>query len=360
MIDADDIKRNIYKVYFSLVVLEGICALLVFFTPASMERSAFFLGYSVSRLAMGGGFFTVLLGFIWLAMRAFLAPESLSGRIEGLLKRLTAARDGLLSLTILLSFLFLSGAALPFVYPSVAAYLFEHVYQFFHYDYVLFANKVLTSIPFIFERVMPLYIWGVLLILQTLLLLFVKFGPVYREKGFFKWPLFFRYLLVLSVLLAAAFQWCVLYFHLDFFQEMPHWFWKFHEKETARSELLILILILLSLLAMFVIFKNPGKYGRGMVMLVILGYILQAGFGFIEKERGLLTVYRERGRLTYPLAAVKDLSLKDALVDYEAISQGDMGLETKPPGMLWYIWSLSGYPISSTQLRHLRRNSTGR
>ncbi len=119
------------------------------------------------------------------------------------------------------------------------------------------------------------------------------------------------------------------------------------------------LLIPMAIISYFVIssiLNRPEYHKRNLLLLIILGYMIQMGFGLME-GRGIDSI-RERmvttGHSEFAKIAATEPELKDVTLYYEVILQQNDGLkfvQTKPPGhLLFYMMTekLSNMILPST------------
>lgn len=160
--------------------------------------------------------------------------------------------------------------------------------------------------------------------------------------------LFKEHKLLLGAILAfTIFYWIVLLFKINLFQLIPNYFWQFM-KYTDKPLSMIWLIVPLIILFYFVIgyiLKKPQNYKRNLLLLIILGYLTQMSFGYMEgrgiegiEQRMVTTGHSEFAKI----AAVK-LEIKDVATKYELILDQFEELKyvnTKPPGhLLFYMFT---------------------
>jgi hypothetical protein len=154
-------KTVAFRIYFSVATLEGMVAFILLFRDRSMERSAWFLGYSAPRLALGALTLTALIVFIWLTARSFLDVTRIGERID----RQASKKNRLLiiSIALLIIALTIIGALIMFS-PS------------------LLSQALFYPLLIALERAYPAVIWTVALAIQSLALLIVLHTDTYRQE----------------------------------------------------------------------------------------------------------------------------------------------------------------------------------
>ena len=158
------IKTVAFRIYFSVATLEGMVAFILLFWDRSMQRSAWFLGYSAPRVALGALTLTVLIIFIWLTARSFLDGLWLM-RIGERIDRQASKKNRLLivSIALLIIALTIIGALIMFA-PS------------------LLSQALFYPLLVALERAYPAVIWTVTLAIQSLALLVVLHTDTFRQE----------------------------------------------------------------------------------------------------------------------------------------------------------------------------------
>jgi len=325
------------RLLWLLTLLEGVIALALLLLPPSESSSARFLGYSLARLALAGTFLLLLVVLAVSVLFILRRPDWWQKRLEALDARLVAG-GSLLPLSFWLGVILVGGVTAPLLYRPLADFLFQHTYTFFVYDYALQAAHLFGTIEMVFLRALPLAAWLWLQTLQVSLWLVRRYAHLYRRRSFYRVPVIGRCALLLLVVLGAVFQWLMLYLHLDFLQYLDGWFWKFYDKPIEHPWW-FLVLLPLSLFALWLVRRFPRQRALCLTFLFLLGCGLQWGFGYMEGRGGLERIYAERGRLAYPARICRGVHLRDILLDYEQVHEGDMYFNTKPPGTL-LVYSL--------------------
>lgn len=158
----------------------------------------------------------------------------------------------------------------------------------------------------------------------------------------------------------SIFHWVILYFRIQVFVSLPYWVWFFHDRESPNS-IYLLFLLFLSIGLVSVIFLKPRSNKRNLAMLILLGYVIQVGFGFIEGQ-GFESIRQKSivaGHTRYYELAVDNPDLVKAITNYEEAYAWDNWMGTKPPGLIsFYIFtqkiSNSINPLNHYAGRYLR------
>ena len=315
------LKLKNLKVLLILTIIEGLLGVLYLFSIPSMDRNAGLLGYSISRLVVGGFSIILLLCLVCLLLLFFIKRDWIARQIN-LLDEYLAEKNYLLPITINLLFFLIVGVGVLILNSSPIA---------IH----------LNNLKSVIDRILGLLIWGLVAILQLLILLLVTYLPLYRDKKFYNLGTIYKTILLSLVIVCSIFHWLILYFKIQLFASIPYWTWFFHEK-TGTKDFLFIPLLLFSLLIILLIVKHPKRKTINLILLVALGYILQVGFGFIEGEgiESIRTKAAEAGHVVYFEYAVDNPVLSHAILNYEEAYGWETWLGTKPPGViLFYIVS---------------------
>lgn len=167
-----------YKIYFLAMAAEGCLALLLIFWESSEAHNRWLLGYSLPRLLIGAGTAILTLAFFGLAYKAFTDGAWLD-RVDAWFASLATNRSHLSILgwagtgLVLMNIVFWSGASISLPAP-IHAFI---------------------------ARFSPLWVWGMLGVLQTLAVLALTSPATRKDVG--------RAVLVGSLVVVLA----VLYWH---------------------------------------------------------------------------------------------------------------------------------------------------
>lgn len=280
-----------------------------------MERNAFLWGYSLGRILTGGIYIMGMVGMLGLALKSHIHPGWLD-RLIDYLEIHWLNQDHLLStLTYLLSSVFIAAAVmLLFLYPPA---------EFGALQY-LFNNKA----------------WGLAwaLIVLTLLatIVLINYRAIYSGRGFVQWRIINRHLIIISILLLTITHWMILVFKIRIFTVLPGWFWLYKEKSFGINDLVFPFLIIVSLIILTLVLKKSKSAAFKLMLLILLGYGLQIGFGFIDGKgfESIRLRYAKSGHSVYVEHAADQPKLTDVLNNYEELYGEFQYLNTKPPGTL--------------------------
>ena len=322
-------QTSIYFLFFSALIFEGVVALGMFLSMQSMEKNAIFFGYSLSRLLLAGFFACILAGIFWLLIKSLQKKEFLSRLFEWPDQQLID-RDHLLLVSFALLFASLLGistilaARIPLTFNTV-----------------LHLVKISSTAPAwyqlsqtVFRQIEPLAVWFILACLQSLALLLWQYPHSYYEK--LKDGSLTKAILLLLIMAGTFWHWIILIFQLEVLLKIPGWKWYFLVKDYYPSHWLFLGLFILALAGIQLAWKVRRLAWLSIATLVVLGYLMQVGFGFIEGEgyESLRVIYSNSVFNNYAEAASRRPDIVGSLINYEELYGGDWYLGTKPPGVL--------------------------
>jgi hypothetical protein len=325
-----NIQDNLLKLLLIFAISGGVIALILIFIAPSMERNAWFLGYSKPRILLGVIILAVLVILGIITGRSFSSPNYLEP-FNHWLDHKASFPAWLLTLSTLHVLAIFSGGALLYLRYTGGV--------FFSTLLSPRLDNVVSTIVAVLSRSEPLLIWIIFLFALSLFFLAVKYTPIYIQKGFFDWPTIYKILLFYLMVPVTLFHWVILYFQLYVFIAIPHWFWKFYTK-PSQSDHLFIYIFLLSLAISAAIWLKPRHAYFYLALLVLLGYLLQIGFGFIEGGgfEALRVNFIEKGHHGYAQFACTEPNLVEFIQEYDTIALNDSFFMTKPPGVVsFYI-----------------------
>jgi hypothetical protein len=145
----------------------------------------------------------------------------------------------------------------------------------------------------------------------------------------------------------ALLYWAVLVFRLPIFNVVPDYFWHFmqYDDQPPGSFWLLGQLLLVAVCGLWLVLKYHGRKGIVIAVLILLGYLLHLGIGFLD-GRGI-DGFRVRlltfGHSEFVKLACAGPSISAITNDYETILANNPDLRytaTKPPGqLLFYVLS---------------------
>jgi hypothetical protein len=310
------------RIWSILAATLGAAALVFWFAEPSMARNAWILGYSRFRILLGGCLFLAVVGVCWLAIKALRDPGWLS-RTAASVDRLLLVRERLLVVITTLFVLLVLELILLVFFSSPAA------------SYVSILRDVHT-------RLLPIILWLTAMAASALIALLSGYRKRTGTIGFFKAPVIYNTLLCILVLAVTIFHWLALALRMEIFQTIPGWWWQFTTKQSGIRDGLLVVIFTLPLLAFWFLTRphtpSPASRRRGLALLLLLGYVLQIGFGFVEGA-GFESIRQEHiksGHVRYSEHACDTPDLRIAMTDYERAYGWDIFLGTKPPGVFLF------------------------
>ena len=306
------------KTFFILNILEGFLPILLYFYPPSMDKNAVIFGLSLRRLVLGSGF----AGF-WLLLCVFLLYFLLNQ--AGQKKIISFFEDKLGDPDKLFTVYF------SLIYALVALLT---IFWLFSADIPIYLNVL----EIVYERIFWVLIWFLIVLVQGLILLSLLYKELIFTKGFWNKKIMLKIFVIFSIFGIAVFHWSILFFQIEFFVSIPYWVWHFHTSEA--NYFIFFLLVIISAGFIYWMVSDPKKTTRNLILLVLLGVIVQVGFGFIAGG-GFETLRLKAvnaGHVTYLKAAVDNEKLSQAFTNYEEVYSSDTFLGTKPPGVvIFYI-----------------------
>ena len=225
-------------------------------------------------------------------------------------------------------------------------------------------SKYLGDWVAIFYRIQPLY-WAVLgFLLLFLIWVFLNFWKELFSKQFWKFDVILKILVFFLIFSFTLMHWGILFYQVRIFKMIPGWFWGFKVKEFTSRDFLFLLYFGLSLLCVSFILKSRKNWKRNLLILILLGYVLQTGFGFIEGQgfESIRLKFAASTHKGYAEHAADRPVLSDILLNYEEKYGWDHYLGTKPPGVMFLYSSLQKLsnlvlPVETFDERVLRLTS---
>jgi hypothetical protein len=309
--------RNL-KIFSLLSCLEGIIAIFLYFQDRSMERNALLFGYSFSRLAIGAGFLLVILCAAFFT-GSLILNRTWRERVVNWFDALFRDEKRLLVSIVTVLFTILYGIGCIWLLAKPVRFTID-----------------LNMLVVVFERVRGIATWLLIVMAQSLGLLIISYSEVLRKKEFLNTRLIVKTLLVLVIAGISLVHWAILIFQIQVFVSIPYWTWFFHPKST--NYFVVFFLFILSVGVVYWILKNTGKIKRNLFLVILLGFILQAGYGFVEGMgfESLRQKSINAGHVKYLEYAVDKPQFKNIIFNYEASYGWDTYLGTKPPGVLLF------------------------
>ncbi len=189
-----------------------------------------------------------------------------------------------------------------------------------------------------------------LLGINAFLLVLVSGRDQIRQKTFWNFKTLFTSSILFLLIGMTLLHWMILLYQVRLFKMIPGWFWGFHEKKFQLNDLYVLFMLLVLIAGVFVIGRiasGRGLFGAqigegkkiawvGILACMLIFYVLQIGFGFIEGGgyESIRLKYAASTHKGYAEHASDRPLLPDALIEYEQRYAADHYLGTKPPGVL--------------------------
>jgi hypothetical protein len=132
------------------------------------------------------------------------------------------------------------------------------------------------------NRLLPLGIWLLLLSGQALFFL----GASYAATYWLKWQdgSILMGLFVTLIVAVTVAHWMILFFRLDVFFNIPGWKWYFYVLPYQPLQWLALPLAGITIWVVIFIMNDPQRAWRNLVLLVLLGYLIQVGYGYVKGQ----------------------------------------------------------------------------
>jgi hypothetical protein len=315
-----------YKLLLTTVFIEGLLAFIWLFAERSMQRNAFLFGFSALRISLGVLTLFALAFFAWWMTMAFKNHRSVS-IFDRRLEYFKHRPDHLLVAVTSLGLAILAFLAILVLVPLVGPLTSTFISPRF--------DDSISTIIAIISRSKPLIIWALLTTIQTAAFLIYRFRNTWCQPGFFSLQPVYYLALTTLIFPMTLFHWAILYYQLYIFVAIPYWFWKFYDKPSVNNWL-IFPLSMVALLLVGLVLWFPQKTRRNLIFLMVIGYMFQVGFGYIE-DTGFERLRRnfiEKGHHGYAQYAVGGTSLVELISNYETIAESDPFFMTKPPGVV--------------------------
>lgn len=151
-----------------------------------------------------------------------------------------------------------------------------------------------------------------------------------------------RIIVCVSILLTLAY-WTILIFHFSLFQIVRGYFW--HAMVWIDKPLdafwIFPLIVIVSIVIIYIILKYTGQIKINLLLLILLGFFIQMGFGFMEGQGidGIRSRIIKTGHAEFARLAVFEDDLIEVAVNYEEFIKQDTIIKyahTKPPGQLLF------------------------
>jgi hypothetical protein len=314
-----DVKRHWVERVLWSSALAGLILLAASLAQPSEPGNAWLGGYSKARVLLAA----VMLGGVGICLGAAVSARTGVRWFDGGLLRLeqflSASDENLLSLSLTLGagFLLLSGAILLSMVPLGGDW---------------------GALPVVLQRIRALMLWGVLVQVQAILVLFFSFRPRFVRKGFWAPAVLGRFLLVCCLLGLTLFHWVVLFFQLSVYTSLDGWFFYFRPRSEHQHEWLFLFLLAGSLGLAFLVTRRVRGW-PALALLMTGGYLLQIGFMWMEW--GDLMRMSDKYLVRYAAYAEAINTAPpplDLVREYQTLYGGNIYTGTKAPGFMLVYW----------------------
>jgi hypothetical protein len=151
-------------------------------------------------------------------------------------------------------------------------------------------------------------------------------------------------IIVFSLAGVVAFvYWLTLYLGLPWLYKLKYWFWLHIDKGGIYGSRFV-ILLLLSLLVFYLVYKYVHSPKLGLAILLVSGYFLMIGFGFVGGKNGFETLRRVHLYMNSQVEYSNFVSHRwvtpwSVITQYEDITPNTMLTRQKPPGTL-FVYSV--------------------
>jgi len=254
--------KAIYRKFLILSTFEGILAVIFLFWIPSKENSALIFGYSLARLALGGIMISMIILLGYMALRVII-DEKWLGELDQKTSVWVKQNHRLLHLVVVLSFGAITGIGL-----------------------VVFLESPLSlnmdAMRAVYQRAISLIIWWIVILIQALVFTRLRFGHYFRQPGFINRKLVVNDVIISSITVATLFHTWVFVFKEALFTAIHGWFWQFIPKDFFLRDSLIIGLAAIMIGIVTYVLKHPTKVTRNIFLLILLGYCIQVGFGYLE------------------------------------------------------------------------------
>jgi hypothetical protein len=328
------ISLKFIRVSLLLVSLEGLIAFLVLVFQPSMQRNAVLGGYSIARLFIIAAVLCMVLIFGAITLYAWKKPD----RIEAMhvsFYGFLAKKDRLAWLVVLLGgmlagLLFLVGV---FILPDGKNWLETCLAQLTPQP-----ERWMSLLSAVWSRGGVVLGWSALFCMHGLIYLRWHLLPIWQKLG--RLGAWQRVAGLLTLVGLSVYHWVVLIFQLKIFLLIPGWKWYFYDKGFSLFQPLFFVLLILAGVVCWAVFHIPCRKTWKLVFVILLGYAIQVGFGFLEGGgyESLRIKYADSVFNGYALEAARQPDLADVVLHYEKNYGDDWYLGTKPPGVLLTYW----------------------
>ena len=188
----------------------------------------------------------------------------------------------------------------------------------------------------VFYRLEPLIAWLTLTLVEIALYLalMIRISPPALDKRYLSLTV-----VVLSLAGVAALVYCLtLYLDLPWLSSLRNWFW-LHIDKGGIHGMRFVVLWLLSLLVFYLVYKKLHSAKLGLAILIVFGYIMMVGIGYVGGDNGFETLRRihlnmnNQADYSY-FVSHRWVTPWVVITQYEDIANGSLLSGSKPPGTL--------------------------
>ena len=312
-----------------------------------MQGYAGLFGYSAWRLGLGIAILLLISLWTWLAVLAWFDAAWLE-KVEARIGDFLSSGHRLLVLTLLL----LVGIGLLSLVLVLWGTPTVHDYQVYA---PIFVDTLALYESFwaAFTRALPLTIWSLAILVQTLFFLLLIYADLYKQAGLFSpkeisttAAITYKTLLLLVITLLTLFHWLVLILRLRVFTAIPGWYWEIFVRPFSLRDGFFLAMGVISLFGVAYVLNNSAHIWRNLVVLMLIGIMLQLGLGLVDGKgmEAIRLKYTASHHRSYALiAADEDITPMQVVQEYEERFGYKMFPSTKPPGVLMLYVSLGNF-----------------
>ncbi len=322
-------SATLLKALTALSFLEGMVAIVLLIFNPFLGKGVLHRSVSRAQLAL---ILITLLGTIclgWLSYR-LLAGKGWPGNILVRLRASLPVHPSIPAWVLIFLLCFILGVAIFLLFVTHLSVRLQD----FLFPYPPVYLRSVDILRAIFLRLWPLLAWATMFSLQAALYLLLSRPAAMAEAC--KTGFYGRVALLLAIAAGALFQWLVLILQLKVFLVIQNWKWYFNTPEVPPNPWIIFALFFLILAAASLVLWRTKQHAWKIIVLVLAGYCIQVGFGFLGGGGYALLQKKFTGSIFagYARAASEHPPILAALQEYEQRYGSDGYLGTKPPGLL--------------------------